>query len=227
MDDNSNEAVIEIDGLNFTYPNGRIIFRDLSVRFDAGRLYLIRGTSGAGKSTLLRLMIRLEEAAGGSIRFKGRDIADYPPERLRRSILYVHQTPTVTTGTVRENLLLPFQFRANAGRAIPPDSQLSSLLEKYLLADVDLQTEAKTLSVGQLQRLCLIRGLLLTPRVVLLDEPASALDETSRKVVEETAEQLCANNGLTVIMVSHRSFEPDAVTPVILEIGPSGLERVA
>jgi putative ABC transport system ATP-binding protein len=133
----------------------------------------------------------------------------------------------VTSGTVRENLLLPFSFRANADLATPLDNLLGAQLEKFLLTDVDLQTDAKTLSVGQLQRLCLIRGLLLSPAVVLLDEPASALDETSRRIVEETAEQLCTKDGLTVIMVSHRNFEPVALTPVILETNRSGIERVA
>ena len=227
MIDQSNEAVIEIDGLNFTYPNGRTIFEDLSLKFETGRFYLIRGASGVGKSTLLRLLIRLEEADSADIRFKGRNLKDYSPERLRREILYIQQTPTVTSGTVRDNLLLPFRFRANADLAAPLDDLLEARLDEFLLTDVDLQTDAKTLSVGQLQRLCFIRGLLLTPAVVLLDEPASALDETSRKIVEATAEQLCTNEGLTVIMVSHRNLEPVAVTPVILEISQSGIEIIA
>ena len=224
MIDHSNNAVIEIDDLNFTYPNGRTIFKNLSLKFDTGRFYLIRGASGAGKSTLLRLLIRLEEAGGGDIRFNGRSMKDYPPEQLRREILYVQQTPTVTNGTVRKNLLLPFQFRANRELATPPDNLLTALLEKLLLTDISLETDAKTLSVGQAQRLCLIRGMLLSPRVLLLDEPASALDETSRKVVEETAESLCSTDGLTVMMVSHRNFELVAVTPVILTLSQSGQE---
>ena len=107
MIDHPNNTVIEIDDLSFTYPNGRNIFKALSLKFDAGRFYLIRGASGAGKSTLLRLMIRLEEAGSGDIRFNGRSVKDYPPEQLRREILYIQQTPSVTNGTVRENLLLP------------------------------------------------------------------------------------------------------------------------
>ena len=227
MNNRSNNTVIEIDDLYFTYPNGRTIFKNLSLKFESGRFYLIRGASGAGKSTLLRLMIRLEEADSGDIQFNGRNTNDYPPEQLRREILYVQQTPTVTNGKVRDNLLLPFQFRANRNRTIPLENHLNALLEKFLLTDISLETDAKTLSVGQAQRLCLIRGMLLSPRVVLLDEPASALDETSRKVVEETAENLCTTDELTVIMVSHRNFEPVAVTPVILTLSQSGLESVS
>jgi len=224
MSDPSNEPVIEIEGLDFAYPGGRAVFENLSLRFDAGRFYLIRGASGAGKSTLLRLLIRLEDAGSGDIRFRGRRLADYPPERLRREILYVQQTPTVTTGTVRENLLLPFRFHANADLTPPDEQKLSERLKTFLLADAGLDSDAKSLSVGQLQRLCLIRGLLLAPRVVLLDEPASALDETSRRVVEETAEKLSAKDGLTVIMVSHRQFKPVSLHPITLTIGRSGIE---
>jgi putative ABC transport system ATP-binding protein len=226
MADQSNEPVIEIEGLDFAYPGGRTVFKNLSLKFDEGRFYLIRGASGAGKSTLLRLLIRLEEADRGDIRFKGRRLVDFPPERLRREILYVQQTPTVTTGTVRGNLLLPFRFRANGDLTPPDDQKLSERLQKFLLNDVGLRTDAKSLSVGQLQRLCLIRGLLLAPRVVLLDEPASALDETSRRVVEETAERLCTKDGLTVLMVSHRQFKPVSVKPVTLRISQASLERI-
>ena len=227
MNDHPNTTVIEIDDLNFSYPNDRTIFNNLSLKFESGRFYLIRGASGAGKSTRLRLMIRLEDAGSGDIRFNGRSMKDYPPEQLRQGILYVQQTPTVIKGTVRENLLLPFQFRANRDRPMPQDNRLKELLQKFLLSDISLEADAKTLSVGQAQRLCLIRGLLLSPHVMLLDEPASALDETSRKVVEESAERLCTDDGLTVIMVSHRNFEPVAVTPVVFTLSQSGLESVS
>ncbi len=226
MDEPSKAAVIEINGLDFKYPSGRNVFQNLSQRFDSGRFYVIRGASGAGKSTLLRLLIRLEEADRGEIRYRGRNLKDCAPERLRREILYVQQTPTVTKGTVRENLLLPFHFRANRDLSSPDDAHLSGQLHKFLLTDVGLDADAKSLSVGQLQRLCLIRGLLLAPHVVLLDEPASALDETSRRVVEETAENLCVTDGLTVIMVSHRRFDPVAVSLVVLQVTGRGFERI-
>ena len=225
MTDKLNGDVIEIDGLDFAYPGAPKIFENLSQNFAAGRFYLISGPSGAGKSTLLRLMTRLEEPSAGHIRFMGRRLNECPAARLRRTVLYVQQTPTVVAGTVKDNLLLPFNFRVNRDLAVPGDQTLSGLLRRFLLAGVGLNADAQTLSVGQLQRLCLIRGLLLEPKVVLLDEPASALDETSRKVVEDTAEELCDGRGLTVIMVSHRRFEPGTVAPVRLRIDKAAVER--
>jgi len=73
-------------------------------------------------------------------------------------------------------------------------------------------------SSGQLQRFCFIRGLLLEPKVLLIDEPASALDEVSSRIVEETIERLCAESCLTVLMVSHRRFEPNKVKRSVLRI---------
>jgi ABC-type iron transport system FetAB ATPase subunit len=96
--------------------------------------------------------------------------------------------------------LLAFTFKNNRDRIPPDDTSLKAHLENFLLSDLSLETNTQTLSVGQLQRLCLIRGLLLDPKVVLLDEPASALDEKSSRIVEQTAERLCAKSGLTVLI---------------------------
>jgi putative ABC transport system ATP-binding protein len=109
-------------------------------------------------------------------------------------------------------------FKNNRDRIPPDDTALKAQLENFLLSDLSLETNAQTLSVGQLQRLCLIRGLMLDPKVVLLDEPASALDEKSSRIVEETAECLCAESGLTVLMVSQRKFEPKRVKCNSLQI---------
>ena len=120
--------------------------------------------------------------------------------------------------TVRQNLLLAFSFKNNHDLKPPDDDVLQTYLDNFLLNDISLETIALTLSVGQLQRLCFIRGLLLAPKMLLLDEPASALDEESSRIVEETAERLCAESGLTVLMVSHRRFEPKQVECKALQI---------
>ena len=99
-------------------------------------------------------------------------------------------------------------------------------LNNFLLNDVNLETNAQTLSVGQLQRLCFIRGLLLDPKVLLLDEPASALDEESSRIVEETAERLCVQSGLTVLMVSHRKFNPRRAASIFLQVKNGRVEEI-
>ena len=219
-------AVLEFSNVTFFFSDSRVLFKDLSLRLEAGRFYLVQGPSGSGKSTFLRRINRLEEPAAGEILFNGRPLTAYSPPVLRRSLLYIQQTPTAVDGTVRENLLLAFSFRNNRDRRIPDDAVLRRQLDDFLLNDVQLDTNARTLSVGQLQRLCFIRGLLLEPEVLLLDEPASALDEQSSRIVEHTAERLSAEQGLTVLMVSHRPFEPQQVQPYLLRIADGRVEEL-
>ena len=219
--------VIAFSKVTFSYPNGKVLFQDLSLELASGSFYLVRGPSGSGKSTFLRLINRLEEPSCGQLMFEGRPLISYNPPLLRREILYIQQTPTSVDTTVRENLLLAFSFKNNRDLTPPDDDILRSRLDNFLLNDIHLDTQASTLSVGQLQRLCFIRGLLLNPKVLLLDEPASALDEESARLVEEATERICVESGLTVLMVSHRAFAPRWVEKKVLQIVEGRMEVLA
>jgi putative ABC transport system ATP-binding protein len=225
MDDYT--PVIAFSEVTFSYARGKALFQDLSLELAGGSFYLVRGPSGSGKSTFLRLVNRLEEPSRGQLMFEGRPLTAYNPPLLRREILYIQQTPTSVEKTVRENLLLAFSFKKNQDLTPPDDDTLRSRLDNFLLNDIHLDTQASTLSVGQLQRLCFVRGLLLNPKVLLLDEPASALDEQSARIVEETAERLCAESGLTVLMVSHRAFASKWVEHKVLQIVEGQMEMLA
>jgi putative ABC transport system ATP-binding protein len=121
--------------------------------------------------------------------------------------------------------LLAFSFKNNRNLTPPDDEALKAHLDALLLTDIGLETDASTLSVGQLQRICLIRGLLLNPKVLLLDEPASALDEQSAWIVQETTLHLCTTKGLTVLMVSHHRFEPSQAKVHLLQIDNGRVEE--
>lgn len=172
-----------------------------------GDFVMLTGPSGAGKSTLLRLAVRLEEADAGAVRCGGRPVADIPPAELRRALGFVQQTPTVGAGTVRDNLLLPFTFAANKGLTPPDDAELAGWLARFRLAGVGLDAVAASLSVGQRQRVCIIRTMLLRPAALLMDEPTSALDQESSAVVEALTEEL-NEDGVTVLMVTHGAYRP-------------------
>ena len=219
-------GVVEFHRVSFSFSPGAAILSQVNLTIREGGYYLIKGPSGAGKSTLLRLMNRLEEPVEGEILFKGRPLSSYAPPELRRSIMYVQQTPTVMDASVRENLLMPFFFASNSGLKRPEDEPLKRLLSEFLLGEVDLSDNAMTLSVGQLQRLCLIRGLLLSPEVLLLDEPTSALDSESRRVVESTVERMNRESGLTVVAVTHSEYVPNVTSPVILRLDHGTIEEV-
>jgi putative ABC transport system ATP-binding protein len=202
---------LALEGVTFGYPGRPELLRDASLVMEDGAYVLLRGPSGAGKSTLLRLLCRLEEPLAGRILLDGEPVDAMPPAQLRRTVAYVQQMPTLIPGTVRENLMLPFSFKANGGLVPPGDDALADRLAAFLLDGVTPDSRAETLSVGQAQRVCLIRSLLLEPRAVLMDEPTASLDRRSAEVVLAKAAEL-SRQGTTVVMVSHSSDDPAGVT---------------
>lgn len=219
----NNHTIIRLENIDFVYSEGTALFNNVNCDLMAGGFYVVRGPSGSGKSTLLRLLNRLENPSQGEIFFQDRSFSSIPVHELRRQILYIQQTPVVTDGSVKDNLLLPFSFRNNKSIALPDDDQLKKLLDDFCLDQVSLEKQARNLSVGQQQRLCLIRGLLLSPAVILFDEPTSALDDESSRIVELMAETLCHEKGKTIIMVSHREFVPRLVKPIIIDVREGGV----
>lgn len=195
--------IIRFDNVSFSYSEDKVLFQNLSLGITPGTIYHIKGPSGAGKSTFLRLIIRLEEPTQGQILFKGAPLHDTYPPHLRRAILYLPQKPVAMDGSVKDHLLLPFMFKTNQDLQKPDDAHLKKQLKKFLLDDVRLDDHAQTLSVGQLQRLCFIRGMLLSPSVLLLDEPTSSLDSKSAAIVTDHINMLCKTSGLTALMVIH------------------------
>lgn len=202
-----NAPLIELRNLCFAYRHGAPVVRDLNATFDNGSLTVIRGTSGAGKSTLLRLICRLEEPDSGQVMVEGRPVGEIVPSRLRRRICYVQQIPSLVEGTVEENLRLPFGFKINQGLRFPEINELKGLLSDFHLAHVKPDQPALSLSVGEKQRICLLRAILIVPRILLLDEPTAALDEQSGRTVDAIIEDLNVHREITVIMVAHRHID--------------------
>ncbi len=200
-------TIFDFRDVSFAFPDQKPLLREVSACIEKGTFYLIQGPSGVGKSTFLRLLNRLEEPLSGEIRFKGRPLDTYSPPRLRRSLLYIQQTPTAVDGSVEDNLLLPFAFKTNLHLERPSREKMVTLLKKVHLNRVEMNDHARTLSVGQLQRLCLVRGLLLNPEVLLLDEPTSALDRESALAVTALLEQLNLESNLTVLSVAHQTYD--------------------
>lgn len=224
---------LALDRVDFAHPatpgsssvsGARRILADASLELPRGSFTVLRGPSGAGKSTTLRLFCRLEEPSSGRVLLSGADIATLPPALLRRRVAYLQQTPVTIPGDLRANLLLPFTFAANAGLARPDDAALLALLARLNLPNLDLAQEAATLSVGQRQRLCLARAMLLAPEVLLLDEPTSALDPESAAAVLAAAEDFCLDRGVTTLLVSHTEFTPARVAPLALHLENGDLQ---
>lgn len=207
-------SILECCKINYTFHTGKRLFADLDLRLPRGAFALLKGPSGTGKSTLLRLCNRLEEPQQGEILFDGHPVRSYAPAQLRRQMAYVQQTPVVLDASIKDNLLLPFSFKQNKDLETPPEARLATELKRFV-PDVSLKENALNLSGGQRQRLCLLRTLLLKPRLLLLDEPTSALDPENRARMEEIVENLNLEQGITVLFVSHQEYVPRNVRSLL------------
>ncbi len=179
--------------------------RDVSLDLEGGELVGLTGPSGSGKTELLRSVAGLRDADSGSVRLRGRAAGDWPWPEWRRRVTYVAQRAVLLDGTVRDNLLRPFRYRSVAGE--PDEKELAELLTRLGLAEDVLQQEARTLSVGEQQRVGLIRALSISPDVLLLDEPTSALDAEAVERVEELVRRRARERELAAIIVSHDSAQ--------------------
>ena len=202
---------LEIKNLSLRYGTKPPLFERVNLTVDSGDFILIHGPSGSGKSSLLRLPSRLQEPASGEILLDGLSVRRHNVTELRRTVGYVQQTPEMAVGAVRSNLTLSFTFRAAREKRLPDENRLRTLLDDFLLQDVDLDDDAETLSVGQKQRIALIRTLLSEPRFLLCDEPTSALDPESKSVVETWLERLALEQNIGIVQVTHLDFRPDRV----------------
>ncbi len=223
----SDQPLISCRDLSFAYDECPALFQDVNVEFPAHSMSVVQGPSGSGKTTFLRLLNRLETPTRGEILFDGRPLTEFDPPVLRGSVSYIHQTPTVIDATIRRNLLLPFTFHTNLSRVKPDDGVIRQELEEFLLSGLSLDDNAQSLSGGEKQRLCLLRSMLLSPRVMLLDEPLSALDPESREAVVTVMERLNLDHGITLIIVSHIGFQPSRAQPRTLRLQKGRMERLS
>jgi putative ABC transport system ATP-binding protein len=205
------DMLLELRNLSFAYgapPHGQLVLDGLDLGVRERDFVIIRGLSGSGKSTILRLICRLQSPLSGTILFRKQPLDSTPPAQLRSSICYVPQVPVMIDGSVGENLLLPFTFRSNHARQKPSSGELDLMLERFYLSGITREQSAQKLSVGQKQRLALMRALLASPELLLLDEPTSALDRESAAMVFSIIERLNIEEGRSVIMVTHSDYQP-------------------
>ncbi len=184
----------------------------VSLLMPAGGITALIGPSGCGKSTFLRILNRMHELVpsaqlAGEVLLDGQDIYD-PDKRLidaRRSIGMVFQKPNPFPAmSIRENVLAGLKLTGTrASRAARDELVESCLVKGGLWNEVKDRLDAPGggLSGGQQQRLCIARSLAIRPRVLLMDEPCSALDPTSTRVIEETMLELARE--VTIVIVTH------------------------
>jgi putative ABC transport system ATP-binding protein len=192
---------------------GVFLLRDINFEVKRGEVMAVVGPSGAGKSTLLRMLNRLDEPTGGTVRLDGQDTRELPPRELRRRVGIVMQRAYLFPGTVAENLVFGPSQR---GESLE-DSQIASMLAGVGLAGYE-DRNAQTLSGGEAQRVAVLRALANDPEVLLLDEPTSALDAAARESVETAITSLIESRRLTCVWVTHSIEQARSVAAHVLAL---------
>ncbi len=181
---------------------------DCSIKFQKNRVTAIIGPSGCGKSTLIRSLNRMNDfidgfSITGQVMFDGVDIYDRKadPVEIRRRIGMVFQKPNPFPKSIYKNIIWGPQI--NGFKGDPDELVEESLTNAALWDEVKdrLNESALALSGGQQQRLCIARAIAMKPEIILMDEPASALDPKSTARVEDLIEEL--RKHYTIVIVTH------------------------
>ena len=195
---------LAFENVEFGYGEGELVLRDLTLRVPAGETHAVVGATGAGKSTLVKLALRLHEVRAGAVLVDGRDVRDLAFTSLRETIGLVAQDVFLFSGTVRDNVAY--------GR---PDASDDELVEAARLAealefiellpqgwDTRVGERGQKLSGGQRQRLSLARAILADPRILILDEATSAVDNETEAAIQRSMEVVARDR--TMLVIAHR-----------------------
>jgi phosphate transport system ATP-binding protein len=200
---------MQVEQLSVAY-GAKAAVQSVSLPIRQGEVLALIGPSGCGKTTLLRSLNRLTEltrgaSSSGRITLDGVDIASMEPTALRRRVTMVFQQPNPFPMSVFDNVayVLREQAKRRPKREAVRGAVQEALARAGLLDEVgdDLDHPALRLSGGQQQRLCIARALAASPEVLLLDEPCSALDPQSTKLIEDLIGRL--REDVAVVIVTH------------------------
>lgn len=201
-----------LSSVSFTYDGeADALFSNISLQAERGQVSLVVGPSGSGKSTLARIAAGLEKTDFGTVEVGGHNIQLYNPGSIRRHICYVPQDPVLFSGSIRQNLqaVAPSFSSAEYYDALETASMLGQVNSFALGIDQQVGERGLALSGGQRQRVALARSLLKRPKVLILDEPLSALDEHNRLVLAANLRELAKS--IVLIIITHQKEDfPDA-----------------
>lgn len=201
------KGLLEFNNVRFQFPDVQSadgeLLRGVNLRVEPGQSVALIGLTGCGKTTLTALSTRLYDVTGGSITIDGVDIRDLRREELRTLIAMAFEDATLFSSSVRENILLgnPTATEEDLKQAIEiAQAQFAYDLPNGL--DTTIGEEGLSLSGGQRQRIALARAVAAKPKILVLDDPLSALDVDTEAMVEDALRHVLKDT--TALIVAHR-----------------------
>ena len=221
--------MVILENITFQYPQGAVVFQDFSWRVKRGEAWSVLGPSGCGKTTLLYLLSGLQFPQKGKIL-----IDDMPLARPRpHTGLILQDYGLLPWASVRQNSELGMQVRSFYGPdgKHAPDSQVSPDNVDFWINRLGLSSiqdqYPQNISGGQRQRTAIARTLALEPDLLLMDEPFSSLDAPTRENLQKLTIELCMEQDLTLIIVTHAIEEAALLGQKILILSQPPIEKAA
>ncbi|MGD1216233.1 MAG: ABC transporter ATP-binding protein [Terriglobales bacterium] len=200
-----------------------VVLRDVSLEIAEGEFLTILGESGSGKTTLLRILAGFEQSTSGEVWMSGERLDAQPPYRRRVNTVFQHYA-LFPHMTVEQNV--GYGLRVAKRPATEIQSRVSEALAKVKMSAYAKSKPSK-ISGGQQQRIALARALVNRPRLLLLDEPLSALDANLRRQMQVELKALQREVGITFIFVTHDQDEAMVMSDRIALLRSGELEQVA
>ena len=185
----------------------KTVLKDVNLRIEGGEFMVLVGPSGSGKTTMMKMINQLIEPTDGNIYLNQKRIKDHHQRELRLETGYVLQQIALFPNlTVAENIALIPEMKGWKKEQI--QAQSKELLEKVVLSFEDYAHRyPRELSGGEHQRVGIVRAIIATPKILLMDEPFSALDAISRKQLQDLTKQLHQEFKMTTLFVTHDTDE--------------------
>jgi putative spermidine/putrescine transport system ATP-binding protein len=217
-------ALIEFDHLRKVYAGGTApAVDDLNLHVQAGEFITLLGPSGSGKTTTLMLLAGFEAPTSGTIRLEGRPIESLPPHQRGMGVVFQSYS-LFPHMTVAQNVGFPLSVRKTSTATVR--DKVAAALAKVQLQHL-AERKPQQLSGGQQQRVALARALVFEPRVVLMDEPLSALDKKLREEMQLEIRRLHRELGVTMVFVTHDQSEAMTLSDRVAVFNHGRVEQLA
>lgn len=218
---------ISVEHLEFAYPSGKQVLKDINLHVKAGQKVALVGYNGSGKSTLVKLLLRLYDPTSGRICFAGEDIRDYDVKEYRKSIGSVFQDFKIYAATLKENVLMDVSDGSKDENYLVENALFNAhfTLEDNRLVyqtqtplTTEFEKDGVNLSGGESQKVAIARTLYRKQNLIIMDEPSAALDPLAEYHLNQELNEIAKDK--TVIFISHRlSTTRDADCIYMMEDG--------